>query len=185
VLAVVALLVVAAVAFVATRDDDDPNAGDTTTTAVPTTTAEPPAGATVHVDEAAGYAVAVPEGWEVRPLDATRTDFADPSSGTYLRVDWTDAPGPSPEAAWEALSADFAGRREGYQEIRIEPTTFQGYDAALWEFTYVEDGVQLHAYDLGFVTDDRGFALNLQAHESDWAAVQDLWEQLQAGFEVR
>lgn len=63
--------------------------------------------------------------------------------------------------------------------------TFQGHEAALWEYTYVVDGVTLHAYNLGFVTDDRGFALNLQARESDWAGVQDLWEQLQAGFEVR
>jgi eukaryotic-like serine/threonine-protein kinase len=133
-------------------------------------------------DPAVGYRIRYPEGWEVAQLDATRTDFRDPESGTLVRVDWTDQPGPDPVAAWESYSQDFAADHEGYQEIRIDPAEFQGYSAAEWEFTYVEGGTTLHAIDLGFVTGDFGFALFMQAPEDEWADMQDEFEAFKASF---
>ncbi|MBW3650245.1 MAG: DUF1795 domain-containing protein, partial [Actinobacteria bacterium] len=143
-----------------------------------------PPGWKTFTDPDTGYRVAHPAGWTVRDRDKTRTDFTDPSTGTYLRVDWTDEPGASPEGAWQAQSKDFGARKTNYREIRIQPTTYQGHRAALWEYTYEEGGATLHAYNLGFVTDDYGFALNFQTNQTQWEASQPLWEQLKAGFVV-
>ena len=143
-----------------------------------------PAGWASYRDPDTGYRLAHPPEWTVRERDKTRTDFTDPATGSYLRVDWTDEPGESPEAAWRAQSKDFGARKANYREIRIEPTTYQGHKAALWEYTYEEGGATLHAYNLGFVTDEFGFALNFQTSQAQWEASQPLWEQLKAGFGV-
>lgn len=169
------------------RDVTTTTAVRRTTTTVPADGEEPPPsvpGDWVRYEVARpGYSVAVPPDWQRRPLGDTRTDFVDPDSGTYLRVDWTDEPGDSPEQAWRDQSRTFAAQRENYREIRIEPTTYRGFDAALWEYTYSEGGAQLHAYNLGFVTGGYGFALNFQSPESRWAADSPMFEQLKAGFE--
>ena len=117
-------------------------------------------------------------------VDATRTDFRHPSNGTYLRVDWTDTPGDSPEAAWREQAASFAATHAGYEEVRIESTEFKGFEAAEWEFLYDEGGARLHAVDLGFVTGDRGYALNFQTRASSWEDEQDLFEDLKDSFGV-
>jgi hypothetical protein len=136
-----------------------------------------------YTDPAVGYKIAYPPGWSIS-TESTLTNFTDPETGTYLRVDWTDAPGPSPVGAWEDQSASFGAEHDNYEELRIEPTTYQGYDAAEWEYTYSEGDSDLHAIDLGFVTGDYGFALNFQTHEEDWTTSQAIFEAFKASFEV-
>ncbi|MGH9176982.1 MAG: hypothetical protein ACRD0N_00305, partial [Acidimicrobiales bacterium] len=137
-----------------------------------------------YADPRVGYRVAHPPGWQVRTRDGTRTDIVDPGTGSYLRLDWTASPGPSPEAAWESLSRSFGARHAEYREIRIEPTTFKDFDAAEWEYTYTDGGARLHAIDLGFVTRAHGFALNFQTHEERWEDSQDIFEAFKASFQV-
>jgi tRNA A-37 threonylcarbamoyl transferase component Bud32 len=156
-----------------------------TTTAAAAATAKVPAGWQAYTDERTGYQVAYPAGWKPTNRSGNRTDFVDPSTGTYLRVDWTDSPGDSAQADWQRQSQAFAKSHDAYREIRIEPTTFAGTNnASLWEFSYASGGAALHAYDLGFVLPDKsyGFALNFQSREDQWAAAQATWEQLKAGF---
>ena len=183
-------------------DDDEavrPEPSTTTSTAVTTTTTEArqrpvqraatPAAAGVpddwvRYDEPEGrYRIAHPPDWSVQRLDRTRTDIRAPGTGAYLRVDWTDTPGPSPEGAWEQQSKRFAATHQGYQEIRIEPTTYKGYDAAIWEYAYSAGGTRLHGVDLGFVTGRYGFALNFQTPEPIWQDSQPTFEAFKAGFE--
>jgi uncharacterized protein YbdZ (MbtH family) len=155
------------------------------TTAAAAPTAAVPAGWSTYTDEKTGYRQAYPAGWTVADRSGNRTDFTDPATGTYLRVDWTDAPGESAQADWERQSKSFGSSHTGYEELRIEPTTFAGSDnASLWEYRYTAKGATLHADDLGFVLPDRsyGFALNFQTREEQWAASQSLWNQLKAGF---
>ena len=185
----------------APSDDDTPAAEKSaSTTQAPATTAAPgaavsapaaaaaatvPAGWTTYTDPKTGYRVAHPEGWRIQSRGGNRTDFTDPATGSYLRVDWTDTPGESAQADWERQSDAFGKNHENYREIRIEPTTFAGStNASLWEFSYTDGGAALHAYNLGFVLPDRtyGFALNFQTKEERWAASQPTWEQLKAGF---
>ena len=209
---IAAVVLIAAGIALANNDDGDDRVAGTDTTLAPaetavTTTTAAEATTTTEADDTdededeerrprgvpkdwvrhdvgePGYSVFVPPNWAVRPLGDTRTDFVDPDTGTYLRVDWTDQPGDSPEEAWRQQSEAFAAEKENYKEISIEPTSYKGFDAALWEYTYSEGGGDLHAYNLGFVTDDYGFALNFQAAESRWKADEGMFAQLKAGFE--
>ncbi len=145
-----------------------------------------PEGWQTYTDPATGYALTYPPGWEVRAqsASATTTDFVDPDTGTYLRVDWTDDPGPSPEAAWEQQSDAFAQTHDDYVEIRIDPTVYQDFDAAMWEYSYREGDAVLRAYNLGFVTPDYGFALNFQTRSENWDESQPLFERFQEVFQV-
>jgi eukaryotic-like serine/threonine-protein kinase len=139
-----------------------------------------------YTDLETGYALAYPMGWEIRAQSAsdTTTDFVDPDTGTYLRVDWTDDPGPSPEAAWEQQSDGFAQTHDNYVEIRIDPTVYRGFDAALWEYSYSDVGADFHAYNLGFVTPEYGFALNFQTRSENWDESQPLFDRFREGFRV-
>ncbi|MDQ5816074.1 MAG: serine/threonine protein kinase [Actinomycetota bacterium] len=168
---------------VANQEDPSPAPEETQSDAPP----EPrmPAGWTEHTDEETGYRVAYPDGWTIEDdsTDTSSTDFSDPSSNTYLRVDWTDEPGPDAAAAWEEQAASFSQDHANYQEITIEETSFKGADtAAIWEFTYDEGGATLHALDLGFADDRYGFALYFQTLEEDWAGSQETFEQIKRSF---
>jgi eukaryotic-like serine/threonine-protein kinase len=135
-----------------------------------------------HKDPETGYTISYPAGWEQIDQGQVGLDFRDPETGTYLRVAATDTPGPSPVGAWRAQAQDFSASHANYQEIRIDPATYKGYEAAKWEFTYTEGGVDLHALDLGFVTDEYGFALYFQTHAERWDESQTLWVLLKASF---
>ncbi|CAN5640550.1 hypothetical protein BH24ACT26_BH24ACT26_10350 [soil metagenome] len=137
-------------------------------------------------DEASGYAISHPPDWQVTEgsTDSDSVDFRDPETGSYMRVDWTDTPGDDPQQAWEDFAPEFAANHDNYVEIGITPTTFQGFDASLWEFTYSDGGTDLHAVDLGFVTGDYGFALNFQTRAENWASSQDIFEAFKASFEA-
>jgi hypothetical protein len=145
-----------------------------------------PSGWTRYVDEESGFEIAFPAEWAIiqDPTDSNSTDFRDETTGTYLRVDWTETPGDDPVEAWENQAQSFAASHSNYEEIQISPTTFKGYEAAIWEFTYSEGGADLHALDLGFVTENMGFALFFQTHAANWDASQDLFQQLQDSFQA-
>jgi hypothetical protein len=102
-----------------------------------------------------------------------------------VRVDWTASPGPSPEGAWRDLAPKFAARHTGYEEIGMAPTTFLGVPAATWEYRYHDGGADLHAVDLGFVTDRYGFAINYQSHEKDWQSMQATFDRFKQSFRPR
>jgi serine/threonine protein kinase len=128
-----------------------------------------------------GFSVDYPEGWEVveGSVDGDSVDFRAPEGDRYLRVDWTDSPGPDAAAAWEDASESFGSSHDNYEEVRIEETSFADSDnAAEWEATWTEGGASLHMIDLGFVTPDGawGFALN-------WVANEDVWADSLADFE--
>lgn len=138
-----------------------------------------------YTDDATGYQISYPPTWVPTPTDSPQqTDFRDPDSGSYLRVEWQQPPGESPEGAWEVASDNFGASHENYDELRITPTTFEGFDAAEWEFTYSDGGADLHALDLGFIAGDYGFALYFQTHAEDWDAAQPAFEALKASYQA-
>ena len=191
---VVVAVVLAVLAWQAVSDDEEPGSATSPTTAPPsspTTAAQGPADAAVrtpagwvqYTDAATGYRIAHPPDWRVQRVDRTRTDFRDPGSGAYLRVDWTDRPKDSPVADWQAQSKSFGTRHAGYEELRIEPAAYRGYNAAIWEYAYSSGSARLHAVDLGFVTGGWGFALNFQTSEEAWESSQDTFEAFKAAFQ--
>jgi hypothetical protein len=137
---------------------------------------------TTYEDPATGYRVSYPEGWSVVSRSDSITDFVDPETGAYLRMDWVAPPGDDAVAAWEAASDRFAARHDDYAELRIDPVTFQGLEAAEWEYTYEDGGGQLHAINIGMIAGDYGYALNFQTHEEDWEESQALLEAIKESF---
>jgi serine/threonine protein kinase len=133
-----------------------------------------------------GFRIAYPGQWQVVENaigDGSSVRFQD-GSGRYLLVDWTSTPGQDAVAAWRELAAGFSKAHEGYREIRMEPTTFQDFrTAAIWEYSYRAGGTDLHAIDFGFANDKRGFALNFQTREKDWASSQELFESFKQAFQ--
>ena len=183
--AVVLAVTLAAAVFVIPRHSDRPastSAAAARPSAPPTTAVAVPAGWVPYRDPATGYTIVHPPGWQVERRSSTITDFRDPGSSTYLRVDWTDHPGPSAEAAWRALAASFAATHAGYAEIGIAPMQYKTFPAATWEFGYEQRGARLHAIDLGMVIGRYGFALNFQTDEQDWAASQPTFDAFKASF---
>lgn len=134
-----------------------------------------------YTDEV-GWSIAHPPGWEIVDRGGTIVDVRDPHSPTYMRVDYTDDPPESAVGAWEQMSASFAASRTNYTELRIEPVTFQGYEGALWEYTYTEGGLDLRAANLGFGTDEFGHALNFQTAAADWEDFQDTHQAFRDSF---
>ena len=135
-----------------------------------------------YTDGATGFSIRHPREWAVRRSGSV-TDFVDPERpGTYVRVDWVQPPGSSPEDAWRAQEQALSTRYGNYNRIQIAPSTFQGFRAAIWEFTYTDSGVELHAVDLGFVTERYGFAINFQSREMDWTALQPVFAAFKEGF---
>ena len=206
-LGLVALVAVAAAVLLANAGD--PGTPDTTTTtgpattaagdaptttatttarsSVPATTAAPAAGPrpdgvpsdwVPHADRRVGYTIWHPPSWAPTSQGDSRTDLVDPATGDYLRVDYVEEPGDDPEEAWQDASDSFAGRYDDYEELRIEEREYQGFPAAVWEYTYQGK----HATNLGFVTDDYGFALNFQTAEERWDERQDLRRAFEAAF---
>jgi hypothetical protein len=166
-------------------DTTDPGSSpDTTAATTPTTQASAlPAGWAPYDDPQGAYSIGLPPGWEVRPTDSpTRVDFVDPSSGSFLRVEWRDPAGPDPVGAWRDAAPGFAANNANYEEIGIGPATYRDYDAALWEFRHGSDET-LHTGNLGFVANGKGYALMLRTPESRWAASQPLFEQFKQAFQ--
>jgi eukaryotic-like serine/threonine-protein kinase len=143
-----------------------------------------PRGWTTYTEPDIGYRVAYPSDWNVVDEGDAITDFEDPDSGTYLRIQYTPADGTSPQTKWENFSQDFAARHDNYEEIGITPTTFLGYEASMWEFTYSIGDVDLHAADLGFEAGAHDFALFFQTGSDRWDETRDLHEALLDSFRV-
>jgi serine/threonine protein kinase len=199
-LGVVALVVLGLIGFgLASRKGDSPAesttaspsstaAGKTsaTTAAAPKTTKAPAASSgstTAYTDAQTGFTISYPRNWSVS-TNGTLTDFRDPDTGAYLRIDHIQPPGASPEGAWFELEKSFSASNPNYQRIRIEPTTYSGYRAGIWEYTYSGGGADLHAVDLGFITARYGFALNFQTRASDWDRLQPVFQAFKDSFKA-
>jgi hypothetical protein len=153
-------------------------------TALTTTTVAPgslPAGWSPYTDPSGRYTIGHPPGWQVQPVAANRTDFRDPATGTFVRVEWTDTPGPDAAGAWREAEPGFRSRNANYEPLGIAEVPYRDYPAAMWEFRH-GSGETLHTGNLGFIAAGRGYALMLRAPESQWTAVQPTFEQFKQTF---
>jgi hypothetical protein len=137
-----------------------------------------------YEDSTVKYRIRYPDSWVVVLRSETSVDLVSRDEDTFLRIEWTSDPGPSAVQGWETLAQDFAARHPGYRELRIESTTFRGFEAAEWEFTFPQDGVLRHALDLAILTDGLGFALLFETSEDEWDESQEVFEFLQSSFRL-
>jgi len=149
--------------------DETPETTETTETAEPPDRprATAPPGYELVRDPVLDFTVAIPQGWQRRPVAETRVDFVSPDGSTFLRVDQQPVAEPDAEQAWLEAEPYVAGRLSGYQQIRIEPVDYR-YPAADWEFTWEGSGGTIHVLNRGFITNPRGFALYISGPDATW-----------------
>jgi hypothetical protein len=134
-----------------------------------------------YVDPATGFKMDYPADWLVT-RDGIYTDFKQPQSAAALRVVVQDSTAPSALAGWVDLEKRFAIEQPSYSRIRLEPKQFRGLDAAEWEFRYTKNTVDLHNIDLGVVTGKQSYALNFETRDSNWTAVEPLFQRFESSF---
>jgi eukaryotic-like serine/threonine-protein kinase len=135
-----------------------------------------------HQDDGAGYSIEHPGAWSVSH-DGNLTDFRDPTTGAALRVGYQQPPQNTPQGLWLQLEEQFKAEHPSYARVRLSQSVHEGYPAAVWEFTWTDNGVDLHNYDLAFTTGPQSFALNFQSRESDWLNLQPTFDRFIDSFQ--
>ncbi|WP_405555970.1 serine/threonine protein kinase [Streptomyces canus] len=132
-----------------------------------------------------GYSIGLPEGWKFQTSGSAGDRFTGPD-GQKLLVAWTTTPKGDPVADWE--NQEQSMRRSQYTKIRIEKVGYKGWNAADWEFTYVESGTKYRTIDRGFVVNGHlGYALMYTAKAANWGTElrKDTWHTLARTFEPK
>jgi eukaryotic-like serine/threonine-protein kinase len=135
-----------------------------------------------YQDDTAGYTIDHPGVWEISH-EGNLTDFRDPTSGAALRVGYQQPPQNTPVGLWLQLEEQFKAEHLSYQRVRLGQSVHDGYPAAVWEFTWTDNGVDLHNYDLAFMTGPQSYALNFQTRESDWLTQRETFDRFVASFQ--
>jgi hypothetical protein len=132
-----------------------------------------------------GFSIGLPDGWTYRSTGAAGARFSGPE-GQRLLVGWTTTPKTDPVADWKNQERYMV--RAQYERIRIEAVDYRGWNAADWEFTYVESGTKYRSIDRGFVVDSRqGYALMYTAKASKWGGElrKDTWRTFTKTFKPK
>jgi serine/threonine protein kinase len=153
----------------------------------PKTTAPPsggaPAGWPTLRNSAGAYSFAYPPGWHASSQsDSLHTATASGPDGQLFKVQSSDHPS-DPMQAWIEQERSFSSR-PGYRRIRLEAGSYQGLDAAVWEFTQLEGGQRVHKLDITFKRADGrwGYAVLLQSPERSWSQTSRLAGEFERGF---
>ncbi|MBZ3907456.1 serine/threonine-protein kinase [Streptomyces griseiscabiei] len=132
-----------------------------------------------------GFSIGLPEGWKYQSTDAAGARFSGPD-GQRLLVGWTTTPKSDPVADWKNQERYMT--RSQYKRIRIEAVDYRGWNAADWEFTYMESGTKNRSIDRGFVVDSQqGYALMYTAKAAKWSGElrKDTWKTFTGTFEPK
>ncbi len=132
-----------------------------------------------------GYTIGLPKGWKFQSSGAAGDRFTGPD-GQKLLVAWTSTPKDDPVADWKNQERYMV--RSQYKKIRIEEVDYRDWNAADWEFTYVEGGTKYRTIDRGFVVNDHlGYALMYTAKAANWdsALRKATWRTLTESFEPK
>jgi hypothetical protein len=151
-------------------------------TTAPATLAALPDGWVAY--EGPSWVVGHPEGWAVEdPGIPNNLDLEapEPEAG-YLRVANTDDPATDVVRDSERIEAAFREDHADYERIRLEPTDYRDTQAAIWEYTFTEDGQTFHALHLNLSTGERGYALNHVVPADGWPAAADRFDHFTGSF---
>lgn len=129
--------------------------------------AEIPAGFVEYADDR-GFTVAAPEGWQATSVRSAVIDVSEPGGERFLRLITGDKPASTLVNGFEAAEQSFSDTHDNYRRIALEPTSYRGLKAAVWEFTYDKAGVTRHVSWLNFVDGDETYGLYLSTPQSQW-----------------
>ncbi|MFJ6996258.1 hypothetical protein [Streptomyces sp. NPDC003090] len=143
----------------------------------PTAAPTVPEGYEMAVDTA-GFAFAVPAGWERVSEKQGQITYAGPTGMSHFLVGVVhDAPY-TPLENLTSLEANSRKNRADYQRVRLEANTFQGRPGAIWEYTYTDEaGETVHAADQSYIADDgTEYAVYFTARERDWSEARKAFD---------
>ena len=116
-----------------------------------------------------GFSIAVRDGWHVSH-QGTYLYITPPSGASFLLIDQSSHPKPSPLADWRQQEANRTGTYPGYHRIRLQSITYpQAEKAADWEFTYDRNGVPTHVLNRNVLANpSHAYALYWSTPDSEW-----------------
>ena len=135
-----------------------------------------------YEDDTAGYSINHPAGWTLSHT-GNLTDFRDPTTGAALRVGYQQPPQNTPEGLWLQLEEQFKAEHPSYARVRLSQSVHDGHPAAIWEFEWTDNGVDLHNIDLAFSTGPQSYALNFQTREADWLTQRATFDRFTESFQ--
>ncbi len=164
-----------------------PSTGTGSSSTQSTQPQSPPQAWTTYTDPS-GFSVKLPPGWFETSADRSGpypvVNFGDPAGYTLL-VSWSRKTGTT---ALPDLQDQVPGEEQAYPSyhlIRLENVPYRSYNAAVWEFTEVQDGELIHINDWNFVAIPGvlGYAIELKGPQSDWTAIYDsTWNGVLTSF---
>lgn len=108
--------------------------------------------------EAGGFAWATPAGWRRDLKTGAEVHYTSPDGGQELVGKSSLARGDLMRT-WEDSERN-AHQGQDYRKIRLVSTTFRGYPAVVWEYTFTLKGTPWHARLLGFDADGKSYQIN-------------------------
>ncbi|WP_234340965.1 serine/threonine-protein kinase [Streptomyces sp. NRRL S-1813] len=141
-------------------------------------------------EAALGVTFPVPEGWRRIVKDGGRqivyasgASEAEDTERAELRLSVLDFSSPDQVQHFKDVEAAFKKMYPVYSRLRMQPTTFQGDPAAIWEFTFGGRARTFRGIDLGFGREGaKEYALYVSAPEADWAKFEKVFAVLKDGF---
>ncbi|MFD5078119.1 protein kinase [Streptomyces sp. NPDC058371] len=132
--------------------------------------------------EAGGFAWATPEGWRRDVKTGAEVHYTSPDGREELVAKSAIARGDLMET-WRTSELN-AHRGQDYRKIRLEKTTFRGWPAVVWEYTFTLQGVSWHAQLLGFDTDGRSYQINTWYQPETADGALKTYKQVKNSFTV-
>jgi hypothetical protein len=148
-----------------------------------TNAADVPSNWITYRNAAVDFGTAYPPGWSVQEEGQVVT-IRDPVSGSQLRIDYSTPPGQDPVQSWTDLERSFSAQHPDYTRLQLSPATYLGHTAALWEFTYTDGNVRVHAVDLGLLTKKYRFTLFFEAGADSWQSLLPTFRGFLSSFQA-
>ncbi|MFF5478363.1 protein kinase [Streptomyces sp. NPDC012935] len=108
--------------------------------------------------EAGGFAWVPPEGWQRDVKTGSEVHYTSPDAKQELAAKSSLARDDLMDS-WQK-SEQNAQQGRDYRKIRLERTTFRGYPAVVWEYTFTLNDLPWHARLLGFTVDGKSYQIN-------------------------
>ncbi|WP_419184153.1 protein kinase domain-containing protein [Streptomyces collinus] len=128
--------------------------GPSTAGGTGTPTGAPPGGRV----EAGGFAWVPPRGWRRDVKTGAEVHYTSPDGRQELVAKSSLARGDL-WGTWQRSERDARQGRD-YVRVRLARTSFQGYPAVVWEYTFTLKGTPWHARLLGFDADGKSYQVN-------------------------
>ncbi len=134
---------------------------------------------------AAGFSIGVPPGWFAKNSGLVWWLYG-PDKTSFMRIELTSHTFPDmfAEASYISKHDLQQGTLPDYQQIMLRRAVIRGTRGAIWEFSWLNDGVRIQGEDLLFDKDGQSYALYLVAQQAAWPKVLPMFEQELTTFQV-